>query len=214
MFNNKKRNLAALVFMVSTLFTAGYAGRSEVYSSDGNMEAGFTESAGKVSKIPMPDIASKAAMCNLAMLTDSSVRAVVEEEERQQEEARRQEEARKKEEEQKKKAAEGVQRLMASIIFCEAGNQSYEGQVAVGAVVMNRVADSAYPDSIEAVIYQKGQFAPAATGWLDRVRRSGGYTESAMRAAADALSGVDPVEGCLYFDRGGSGRKIGDHYFH
>lgn len=79
---------------------------------------------------------------------------------------------------------------------------------------MNRVADSSYPDNIEAVIYQKGQFAPVATGWLDRVRRSDGYTASAMQAAEDALNGVDPVEGCLYFDRGGSGRKIGDHYFH
>ena len=49
------------------------------------------------------------------------------------------------------------QELMASIIYCEAGNQPYEGQVAVGAVIMNRVKSGSYPDSIEAVIYQSGQ---------------------------------------------------------
>ena len=109
---------------------------------------------------------------------------------------------------------EETQKLLASIIFCEAGNQSYEGQVAVGAVVMNRVKSSSYPDSVEEVIYQKGQFVPAGTGWLDKVRASGGYTDSAMNAAADALAGVNPVGDCLYFDKGGYGMQIGDHYFH
>lgn len=103
---------------------------------------------------------------------------------------------------------------MASIIFCEAGNQPYEGQVAVGAVIMNRVRSSAYPNSIEAVIYQSGQFGPAGTGWLDRVRSSRGYTSTAMQAAADALAGANPIGGCLYFDQGGYGMKIGAHYFH
>ena len=59
---------------------------------------------------------------------------------------------------------------MASIIYCEAGNQPYEGQVAVGAVIMNRVKSGSYPNSIEEVIYQSGQFGPATTGWLNRVR--------------------------------------------
>lgn len=208
MFKNKKRDMAALLLTVSTLFTAGYTGREEAYGSGESLETVFIETEGKTPNVRITDIASRTAMCNLITVTDSSLKAVAEEEERQWEEAK------KREEEQKRKASEGVRRLMASIIFCEAGNQSYEGQVAVGAVVMNRVADSSYPDNIEAVIYQKGQFAPVATGWLDRVRRSDGYTASAMRAAEDALNGVDPVEGCLYFDRGGSGRKIGDHYFH
>ena len=106
------------------------------------------------------------------------------------------------------------QTLLASIIFCEAGNQPYEGQVAVGAVVMNRVNSGIYPNSIEEVIYQPGQFGPVSTGWLDKVRSSGGYTDSAMQAAADALSGANPVGGCLYFDQGGYGMRIGDHYFH
>ena len=103
------------------------------------------------------------------------------------------------------------QELMASIIYCEAGNQPYEGQVAVGAVIMNRVKSGSYPDSIEAVIYQSGQFGPAATGWLNRVRSSKGYSQTALQAAVDALNGSNPIGNCLYFDQGGSGMKIGAH---
>lgn len=104
--------------------------------------------------------------------------------------------------------------LLASIIFCEAGNQSFTGQVAVGAVVLNRVRSSSYPDTMEAVVYQSGQFAPAGTGWLDRVRADKGYTESAMRAAEAALAGENPIGECLFFDQGGYGMQIGAHYFH
>lgn len=106
------------------------------------------------------------------------------------------------------------QELLAALIFCEAGNQPYEGQVAVGAVVMNRVRSGAYPDSIVEVIYQSGQFTPAMTGWLDTVLAERSYTDSAMQAAADALSGSSPVGDLLYFDCGGYGYQIGDHYFH
>ena len=106
------------------------------------------------------------------------------------------------------------QELMASIIYCEAGNQPYEGQVAVGAVIMNRVKSGSYPNSIEEVIYQSGQFGPAATGWLNRVRSSKGYSQTALQAAVDALNGSNPIGSCLYFDQGGSGMKIGAHYFH
>ena len=80
------------------------------------------------------------------------------------------------------------QELLASIIYCEAGNQPYEGQVAVGAVIMNRVKSGSYPNSIEEVIYQSGQFGPAATGWLNRVRSSKGYSQTALQAAGDALN--------------------------
>lgn len=104
--------------------------------------------------------------------------------------------------------------LLAALIFCEAGNQPYEGQVAVGAVVMNRVRSGSYPDSIREVIYQSGQFTPAMTGWLDSVLASGGYTDSARQAAQDALAGSNPVGDCLYFSTGGYGTQIGDHYFH
>ena len=111
-------------------------------------------------------------------------------------------------------AAQADRELLASLIFCEAGNQPYEGQVAVGAVVMNRVKSEAYPNTISEVIYQSGQFTPAMTGWLDSVRANAGYTASAMQAAEEALAGSSPVGDCLYFSTGGWGMRIGDHYFH
>lgn len=132
-------------------------------------------------------------------------------------------EAYKKKKEEEKKAAEekaakeaalqAEKELLAALIFCEAGNQPYEGQVAVGAVVMNRIKSDSYPDTMTDVIYQSGQFTPAMTGWLDSVLSRDGYTESAMKAAEDALSGSNPVGGCLYFSTGGKGYQIGDHFF-
>ena len=111
-------------------------------------------------------------------------------------------------------AQQAEKELLASLIFCEAGNQPYEGQVAVGAVVMNRIKSSSYPDTMEEVIYQSGQFSPAMSGWLDRVRATQGYTEAAMQAAEDALAGSNPIGDCLYFSVGGYGTRIGDHLFH
>lgn len=134
------------------------------------------------------------------------------------EEARKAQEAKAAQEAQaasaQVQASSDVQALMASIIYCEAGNQSYEGQVAVGAVIMNRVRSGQFPNTVEGVIYQAGQFGPVSTGWLDKVRSTGGYTDSAMQAAADALAGANPIGNCLYFDQGGYGMQIGAHYFH
>ena len=110
-------------------------------------------------------------------------------------------------------ASASEQELLAALIFCEAGNQPYDGQVAVGAVVMNRVRSGSFPDTITDVIYQSGQFTPAMTGWLDSVLASDGYTDSAMQAAADALAGSNPIGNCLYFSTGGGGYQLGDHYF-
>ena len=127
-------------------------------------------------------------------------------------EAKLEEERRAAEEAEAAQQAE--KELLASLIFCEAGNQPYEGQVAVGAVVMNRINSSSYPDTMEEVIYQSGQFSPAMSGWLDRVRANQGYTEAAMQAAEDALAGSNPIGDCLYFSVGGYGTRIGDHLFH
>ncbi|MEG0108715.1 MAG: cell wall hydrolase, partial [Lachnospiraceae bacterium] len=60
------------------------------------------------------------------------------------------------------------QTLLAALIHCEAGGEPYEGQVAVGAVILNRVRSGQFPNSISEVIYQSGQFGPAITGLLDR----------------------------------------------
>ena len=128
------------------------------------------------------------------------------------EERKAAEEAQRLAEEKAAQAARD-QELLAALIFCEAGNQPYEGQVAVGAVVMNRVRSGSFPNTITEVIYQSGQFTPAMTGWLDSVLASDGYTDSAMQAAADALAGSNPVGACLYFSAGGGGYQLGDHYF-
>ncbi|MEE1314577.1 MAG: cell wall hydrolase [Faecalimonas sp.] len=106
-----------------------------------------------------------------------------------------------------------VESLLAALIYCEAGNQPYDGKVAVGAVVMNRVASGRFPNSIEEVIYQRGQFTPAMTGKLNRVLNSGKVPSSCYDAARDALNGVSPVGNALYFNTGYGSFKLGDHYF-
>lgn len=106
------------------------------------------------------------------------------------------------------------QSLLAALIFCEAGGEPYEGQVAVGAVVLNRVRSGIFPNSISEVIYQSGQFGPAMTGKLDSVLADGRTTESCYQAAADALAGANPVGAALYFGNGDYGQLIGNHWFH
>ena len=131
------------------------------------------------------------------------------------EEKRLEEERIKAEEEAKRLAAlEGDRQMLAAIIFCEAGNQPYEGQVAVGAVVMNRIRDGRYPGTVYDVLHQSGQFGPVITGWYNSVYNNRSYTTTAYNAALDALNGVDPTGGCLSFGNGNFGLKIGDHYFH
>ncbi len=104
--------------------------------------------------------------------------------------------------------------LLASIIYCEAGGESYEGQVAVGAVVLNRMESELYPDDMSDVIYQSGQFTPAMTGWLDQVRSSG-VPDYCYDAAQAALNGENPVGDCLYFHAGGGdGLTIGNQTFY
>lgn len=103
--------------------------------------------------------------------------------------------------------------LLAALIYCEAGNQPYEGKVAVGAVVLNRIESRRFPNTLNGVIYQRGQFTPAMTGKLARVLRSGKVPSSCFEAAQDALNGADPVNGALYFNTRRGNFKLGDHYF-
>ena len=105
--------------------------------------------------------------------------------------------------------------LLAAIIQCEAGSECYEGKVAVGAVVLNRVRSGSYPNSISGVIYQRSQFGPASNGSLARVLASGNISSSCRQAAADALAGSDPTGGRKNFHRvdGSNGLVIGNHVF-
>lgn len=106
--------------------------------------------------------------------------------------------------------------LLAALIHCEAGGESYEGQVAVGAVVMNRVRSSAYPDTVHGVIYASGQFTPAMNGKVNRVLESGKIYPSCIQAAEEALSGVSNVGDMTHFRRnnGREGLVIGNHVFY
>ena len=102
--------------------------------------------------------------------------------------------------------------LLAAIIECEAGGESYECQLAVGAAVINRVKSGSYPNSISGVIYQKGQFGPASSGKLARKLR-GRISSSCYSAAQEAMSGVDNTGGCTSFNDHGSGISIGNMKF-
>ena len=113
--------------------------------------------------------------------------------------------------------ADGDRKLLANIIYCEAGNQSYEGQLAVGAVVMNRVKSSVFPNTIVGVVYQSGQFTPAQSGRLSLALANDQATESCYRAADAAMAGQNNVGNCLFFRTpiaGLNGIRIGDHIFY
>lgn len=130
--------------------------------------------------------------------------------------------AREREEaERKRKANRGAVaadadelRLLGALIYCEAGNQSYEGMVGVGAVVMNRVRSGAYPNTIHSVIYASGQFTPAMTGKVARVYE-GNVPEICLQAAQAALNGETTVGDATHFRRAGKreGYVLGDHVF-
>ena len=103
--------------------------------------------------------------------------------------------------------------LLAAIIQCEAGNQSYDNQLAVGAVVLNRVKSDRYPNTIYDVIFQKSQFGPASNGALSK-RLSKGVGSTALAAAQAALDGQDNTSGAMHFKLASSGHAgvvIGAH---
>ena len=107
--------------------------------------------------------------------------------------------------------------LLANLIYCEAGGESYAGQVAVGAVVINRVLSSVYPDTVTGVIYQKSQFSPVASGRLALALAENRATASCYKAADEAMAGQTNVGNCVYFRTpipGLTGIQIGGHIFY
>ena len=104
--------------------------------------------------------------------------------------------------------------LLAALIQCEAACQPYEGQVAVGAVVMNRVNSPAYPNTIAGVIYASGQFTPTRSDRVETLAVEG-VKDSCLQAARAAMAGETTVGGALHFRRAGNheGIIIGDHVF-
>ena len=84
--------------------------------------------------------------------------------------------------------------LLAHLIYAEARGEPYSGQVAVGAVVLNRVKSSKFPNSVAGVIYQPGAFDVVSDGQINYAPNT-----TAINAARDALNGWDPTYGCIYY---------------
>ena len=107
-------------------------------------------------------------------------------------------------------------KLLANIIYCEAGSESYVGKVAVGNVIMNRVKSASQPNTITEVVYAKGQFSPVRNGSLQRALSSDKADAACYQAAIEALAGAQPVGGKLFFrsNNGRSGQVIGHHVFY
>lgn len=95
-----------------------------------------------------------------------------------------------------KASGDNMVELLARLINGEARGESYIGQVAVGAVIMNRVKDPSFPNTIAGVIYQKGQFSCITDGQFDVAIDE---DSTVYKAAEDAMNGVDPTNGALYF---------------
>ncbi len=114
--------------------------------------------------------------------------------------------------------AEGDRYLLANLIYCEAGGESYTGQVAVGSVVMNRVLSSVFPDTVVGVIYQNKQFSPVASGRLALALAENRATASCYQAADAVMSGTTNVSNCVYFRTPVEGvtprYTIGGHIFY
>jgi N-acetylmuramoyl-L-alanine amidase len=83
---------------------------------------------------------------------------------------------------------------LARVIYAEARGESYTGQVAVGAVVLNRINSNEFPNTVRDVIYQKGQFSSVENGQINMIPDLTAY-----KAARDAMNGVDPTFGAIYF---------------
>jgi len=113
--------------------------------------------------------------------------------------------------------AAGDLKLLANLIYCEAGGEPYAGKLAVGSVVINRVLSSKFPDTVVGVIYQKKQFSPVASGRLDMYLAIDKANADCYKAAQEAMSGVTNVGTCLFFRtpiEGLTGINIGGHVFY
>jgi N-acetylmuramoyl-L-alanine amidase len=84
--------------------------------------------------------------------------------------------------------------LLARCVYAEARGEPYAGQVAIAAVVLNRVKSASFPNTVSGVIYQKGAFTAVSDGQINLTPN-----DTAKKAAQDALNGWDPTNGCLYY---------------
>jgi len=107
--------------------------------------------------------------------------------------------------------------LLAELIYCEAGAEPYAGKLAVGAVVINRVLSSVFPDTVVGVVYQRKQFAPVSDGHLALALANQRATKDCYSAADEAMRGMTNVGNCVFFRTpipGLTGIAIGGHIFY
>ncbi len=110
-------------------------------------------------------------------------------------------------------------RLMSQAVYGEARGEPYVGQVAIAAVILNRVENEKFPDTVSGVIFQPGAFTAVSDGqiWM-------APDETSRKAVMDAINGWDPAEGCIYYFNPGTAtskwiwsrpqkKKIGKHIF-
>ena len=112
---------------------------------------------------------------------------------------------------------EGDRYLLANLIYCEAGGEPFDGKLAVGAVVINRVLSSRYPGTVSGVIYQNAQFSPVGSGRLALALAEDWANAACYEAADKAMRGGTNVGNCLYFRtplEGMEGTIIGGHIFY
>lgn len=113
------------------------------------------------------------------------------------------------------KLNEEERRLLAAIIYCESRGEDFEGQIAVGSVVMNRVHSEKFPNTVGEVIYQTGQFEPVLRGvYASVLANDSVITQSCYEAADVVIQGGNNIGDALYFGYGNYGEEIGTHWFH
>lgn len=105
--------------------------------------------------------------------------------------------------------------LLGAIIQCESGGESYEGKLAVGSVIMNRVKSSYFPNTISGVVYQSGQFSPVTSGRLAH-RLQTGVSSDCLSAAQEVLNGKITINSLYFRTNNGiiQGTVIGSHVFY
>lgn len=203
--------------------------KEELVSMQADMEEKKTTVDGLIAKTQENIDAKKSEISNAAEDVSEYERQIAKMKAYEEElERQKAEEAKKRAAEQKKKEQNSSNQgggtltanasdlaMLAALVECEAGGESYEGQWAVASVVVNRVRSGRFPNTISGVVYQSGQFSPVASGRFAMVLAKGAKS-SCIKAAQTALSGSTNVN-CLYFcqaSSGVSGTVIGNHVFY
>ena len=164
-------------------------------------------------------VASKYVKVEFDLDTAESVEAIKAREEAEKEAARAQtaaeREATRKQQKEAVLTSASELNILAALVQCEAGGESYEGQLAVASVVMNRVRSGAYPNTVTDVIYASGQFSPANSTKMSNLALTGNIKASCLQAAQEAINGNCNVGDALHFRRAGNkdGIIIGNHVF-